>query len=76
MSSPLSKIAHKPKDIQAAQANNCWQVYLRAAPTKETPAPKPLRLIGSRTKKGKLEVWPMETQQWIAVAETDLIYQA
>ena len=75
MSSPLTSLKHKSRDVQQALLNNCWYVYHLTAAVEGAPAPEAARIYQTRTQRGRLQVRHLKTGQWHEVILTDRLFQ-
>ena len=75
MSSPLTTIKHKSREVQQALLNNCWYVYHQAAAMDGEPAPEAARVYQSRTQRGRFQVRYLKNGQWYDVGATDKLFQ-
>jgi hypothetical protein len=75
MASPLTKIAHKTREVRQALTSNCWHVYHQATPVDGATPVAPARIYQARTQRGQFQVRHLVSGKWHNVGPTDTLYQ-
>ena len=75
MASPLTKSAHKTREVSQALKSNCWYVYHQAAPVDGAAPAAPARIYQARSQRGQFKVCHLASGQWHNVGPADTLYQ-